>query len=76
LYNRAYEEEEGLRPTGEKWSWKLWRQAMLSRPLMNAPTWSKNLAGQYFLSKWWGERRDFPKFPKQTFNQLWRAGKI
>ncbi|MFK7796279.1 MAG: lactate utilization protein B [Aureispira sp.] len=76
LYNRAYEEEADLRPSGEAWSWKLWRQAMLSRRLMNGPAWSKNLVGQYFLSKWWGERRDLPKFPKQTFNQLWRSGKI
>lgn len=76
LYNRAYEEEAGLRPTGEAWSWKIWRQAMLNRSLMNGPAWSKNLMGQLFLSKWWGERRAFPKFPKKTFNQLWKAGKI
>lgn len=76
LYNRAYEEEAGLRPTGETWSWKIWRQAMLNRGLMNGPAWSKNLMGQLFLSKWWGERRAFPKFPKKTFNQLWKAGKV
>ncbi len=76
LYNRAYEEEADLRPKSEQWSWRMWRQAMLNRSLMNGPAWSKNLVGHYFISRLWGERRKFPKFPKRTFNQLWQAGKL
>ncbi|BDS14012.1 LutB/LldF family L-lactate oxidation iron-sulfur protein [Aureispira anguillae] len=76
LYNRSYEEAENLRPKSEQFMWKAWRTAMLSRSMMNAPSFSKNLVGNLFLSKAWGERRTFPKFPKYTFNQLWKKGKV
>lgn len=76
LYNRSYEEAEGLRPKSEQLMWKAWRLAMLNRSMMNAPSFSKNLVGDWFLSKQWGERRQFPKFPKYSFNQLWKKGKI
>lgn len=76
LTNRAYEEEEGLRPKSEQWAWKIWRQAMLHRSWMNSPAWSKNLGSQWILYPLWGDRRTFPTFPKHSFNQLWRQGKV
>lgn len=76
LTNRAYEEEEGLRPKSEQWAWSIWRKAMLHRSWMNSPAWTKNLASQWVLNPLWGERRAFPRFPKQSFNQLWRQGKV
>lgn len=76
LYNRSYEEAENLRPKEEQLMWRAWRTAMLNRTMMNAPRFSKNLVGNLFLSKMWGDRRELPKFPKHTFNQLWKKGKI
>lgn len=76
LTNRAYEEEEGLRPKSEQWAWKIWRQAMLHRSWMNSPAWSKNWGSQWILYPLWGERRTFPSFPKHNFNQLWKQGKV
>lgn len=76
LYNRSYEEAEGLRPKSEQWMWAGWKKVMLSRTLMNAPAFSKNWLVNWFFSEQWGERRALPKFPKQTFNQLWKSGKV
>jgi len=76
LYNRSFEEAEGLRPKSEQLVWKAWKKGMLNRKLMNAPSFGKNLFGKMFLTKHWGERRTFPKFPRHTFNQLWKKGKV
>ncbi|MCH2023689.1 MAG: LutB/LldF family L-lactate oxidation iron-sulfur protein [Saprospiraceae bacterium] len=76
LYNRSYEEAENLRPSSEKWMWQIWKKAMLNRKLMNAPAFSKNVFRKLYLEKQWGERRVLPKFPRNSFNQLWEKGKI
>jgi L-lactate dehydrogenase complex protein LldF len=76
LYNRSFEQAEGFRPKSEQLAWQAWKTAMLNRKLMNAPSFSKNLFGKIFLTKLWGERRTFPKFPRHTFNQLWKKGKV
>lgn len=76
LYNRSYEEAEGLRPKSEQWMWAGWKRVMMSRTLMNAPSFAKNWVFQKFFAPQWGERRTLPKFPKQSFNQLWKSGKV
>ncbi len=76
LNNRIYEESENLRSGTEKLIWSSWKKAMLNRKLMNVPSFSKNILAKLFLTKAWGERRIFPKFPGKSFNQLWKKGKV
>jgi len=76
LYNREKEATEGQRPNSEYWIWWAWRKGMLNRSLMNAPSFLKNIFGYLFLQRIWGPRRTFPQFPAQTFNQLWKKGKV
>ena len=76
LRNRFYEEADNLRPASEKLVWRAWKKSMLHRSSMNAPAFTKNIFASLFLSKQWGARRKFPKFPSKTFNQLWKKGKV
>ena len=76
LHNRQLEQQENLRPTSEKLLWKDWQKGMTSRTLMNSPSLGKNTFSTLFLKRAWGERHQFPKFPKKTFNQLWKEGKV
>jgi len=74
LNNRQEEQHLGLRPRSESKMWKNWRRVMASRTLLNAPQWGKQWVWKMTFQKSWGERRKPPKFPKKTFNQLWRKG--
>lgn len=76
VHNRAREVEMASSKGMEGNIWKLWQRGMLRRGLMNAPVFGKNMMANLFLKRAWGPRRDFPKFPKQTFNQLWKKGKV
>lgn len=76
VHNRRTEVQSGLSTRGEGLVWQIWKGAMLNRGRMNAPGFVKNLFATMFFKKSWGERRDFPKFPKQTFNQLWKKNKL
>jgi L-lactate dehydrogenase complex protein LldF len=76
VHNRAREVELASSKGGEGRIWKLWQRGMLNRPLMNAPAFGKNMMANLFLKGAWGPRRKFPKFPKHTFNQLWKKGGV
>jgi L-lactate dehydrogenase complex protein LldF len=56
--------------------WYVWKKAMLERKQMNSSVYLKKLFSALFLKKAWGERKEFPVFQKQTFNQLWKKGKV
>jgi len=76
VHNRRTEVELGLSTRGEGLTWSVWKGAMLHRGRMNTPRAIKNLFVSMFFKKTWGSRRAFPKFPAQTFNQLWKRNKV
>jgi L-lactate dehydrogenase complex protein LldF len=71
LENRYEAAEEGLVSTAEKFAWKLWRKASLSRKMMNRgnkkiKNWMVNKA-----FKGWTAHRAPLDFAEKTFNQQW-----
>jgi len=72
LENRHEAVDEGNSSFAERTGWKLWRRAMLNRSIMNMgnakiKNWVVNS-----LLKGWKEHRSEMKFPKKSFNQLWK----
>ena len=72
LENRHEAVDEGNSRFAERTGWKFWKQAMLRRSLMNLgnariKNWVVNS-----LLKGWKEHRSEIKFPKKSFNQLWK----
>ena len=72
LENRHEAVDEGNSSFAERTGWKLWKRAMLNRSLMNMgnariKNWVVNR-----LLKGWKEHRSEMKFPKRSFNQLWK----
>jgi L-lactate dehydrogenase complex protein LldF len=73
LLNRRDAVNEGLTTRSERWSFKAWKKAMLSRKFMNkGGAKAKNFMLQNFFKKSWGERRELPKVADQSFNEWWR----
>jgi len=72
LENRHEAVDEGDSSFAERTGWKLWKQAMLKRSLMNMGNrtikdWVVNT-----LLKGWKEHRSKMEFPKKSFNQMWK----
>ncbi|HKC35866.1 MAG TPA: LutB/LldF family L-lactate oxidation iron-sulfur protein [Chitinophagaceae bacterium] len=72
LENRHEAVDEGDTSFAERTGWKLWKQAMLKRNMMNMGSrkiknWVVNT-----LLKGWKEHRSEIEFPKKSFNQLWK----
>ena len=72
LENRQEAVDEGDSSFAERTGWKLWKQAMLKRSLMNMgnrkiKNWVVNT-----LLKGWKEHRSEMEFPKRSFNQMWK----
>ncbi|HVF96376.1 MAG TPA: LutB/LldF family L-lactate oxidation iron-sulfur protein [Flavisolibacter sp.] len=72
LENRHEAVEEGAAGFAEKITWKLWKQAMLSRRLMNMGTGSMKNTVVNTLAKDWTRHRGKLDFPAKSFNQMWR----
>jgi L-lactate dehydrogenase complex protein LldF len=72
LENRHESVDEGDSSFGERMAWKMWKQAMLHRKLMNSGSRRmKNWVVNKFLTGWKKHRGDI-EFPKKSFNQQWR----
>ena len=72
LENRHEAVEEGHSVLAERMAWKMWKQAMLRRSLMNmGNSKMKNWVVNKLL-KGWKEQRSEIEFPKKSFNQQWR----
>jgi L-lactate dehydrogenase complex protein LldF len=72
LENRHEAVEEGYSEFAERVGWKMWKQAMLRRSLMNmGSSKMKNWVVNGIL-KGWKEHRSEMEFPKKSFNQLWK----
>jgi L-lactate dehydrogenase complex protein LldF len=75
LENRHEAVEEGESAFAERVAWKMWKQAMLHRRVMNMGSariknWVVNS-----MVKGWTQHRGDMEFPKKSFNQLWKDGK-
>jgi len=72
LENRHEAVEDGLPAWSERIAWKAWKQASLSRTLMNAGSRKmKNWMVNRVFRNWSSQHADLDFQPK-TFNQLWR----
>lgn len=72
LENRHEAVDEGDSSFTERMGWKVWKQAMLRRSLMNQGNASiKNWVVNSLL-KQWKQHRSEMKFPKRSFNQMWK----
>ena len=76
LENRQLSVREGLNGFAENTAWKLWKQAMLSRRLMNSagPN-MKNMVVNKVFGKSWVKRRSELQFAPKSFQQLWKERK-
>lgn len=76
LVNRHEAVEKNLGSGLEKMAWFAWKQASLSRKMMNAAKGkTKNWVIRKLFHKAWGDRRDLPEFAPKSFNQLWKERK-
>lgn len=73
LHNRHKAVEENHTSGSEKMAWFGWKQACLSRRMMNLfGGKTKNFFMKKFFAKSWGDDRDLPVFSQKSFNQLWK----
>ena len=73
LYNRRDTVEQKMTTRSDRFTWYLWRKAMLNRKLMNSSgAGAKNLVVRMLFGGIWGKRKEIPKFPKKSFNQQWK----
>jgi len=76
LHNRHKAVEENYTSGGEKMAWFAWKQASLSRRMMNMVGGKmKNIFMKRFFAKAWGDDRELPVFAPKSFNQLWKERK-
>ncbi|GAA0532695.1 LutB/LldF family L-lactate oxidation iron-sulfur protein [Chitinophaga japonensis] len=76
LHNRHKAVEENYTSGSEKMAWFGWKQACLSRKMMNMVSGkTKNFFMRRFFSKAWGADRELPVFAAKSFNQLWKERK-
>ena len=72
LENRSEAVDEGHSAFAERVGWKMWKQAMLHRSLMNAGNNKiKNWVVNTFVKDWKKHHGDI-SFPKKSFNTLWK----
>ncbi|GEP95302.1 hypothetical protein CCY01nite_15620 [Chitinophaga cymbidii] len=73
LHNRHKAVEEHHTSGGEKIGWYGWKQACLSRRMMNLVGGkTKNLVIGKLFGRAWGDDRALPVFAPKSFNQLWK----
>ncbi|MGA3014540.1 MAG: lactate utilization protein B [Bacteroidales bacterium] len=72
LYNRNETVIKGFPKPVWKMMMKGWRTVMLHRWIIDKTgSGIKNKAFKIFFKKWWGPRRELPKFAEKNFKQLW-----
>ncbi|RYY97834.1 MAG: iron-sulfur cluster-binding protein [Chitinophagaceae bacterium] len=72
LENRNEAVESGASSYGERVAWKLWKMAMLKRPLMNmANGRMKGWVVNSFVKEW-SKHRSPLQFPKKSFSEQWK----
>ena len=73
LENRAIATEDGFNGFKENTAWRLWRDAMMSRRLMNlaGPSFKGKVVNMLFKDSW-GLHRGNLDFAPKSFNKLWK----
>ncbi len=76
LENRHIAVEDHVNGFQENIGWKLWKQGMLSRTLMNSAggKMKSKLVNKLFKDSWVDGRGEL-SFPQKSFNQLWKERK-
>ena len=73
LENRGIAAAEGLNGFGEQTAWKFWKQAMLSRSLMNmGGQRMKNKIVNMVFKDSWAKHRESLDFADKSFNKMWK----
>ncbi|MCW3120581.1 MAG: hypothetical protein JWQ38_73, partial [Flavipsychrobacter sp.] len=73
LENRSIATTEGLNGFKENITWRLWRDAMMSRRIMNlAGPGMKDKVVNKLFSDTWGKHRGELKFAEKSFNKMWK----
>jgi L-lactate dehydrogenase complex protein LldF len=76
LENRAIAAEDGLNGFSENMSWRLWRDAMMSRRILNsAGAGLKNKVVNKLFKNSWGKSRGEIHFAATSFNKMWKDRK-
>lgn len=71
LENRYEAVEEGYAPFAEKFTWKLWKTAMLKRQMMNFGNGNIKSGFINMVAGAWTKNHSTLKFPKKSFNEQW-----
>ncbi|MFT3902901.1 MAG: LutB/LldF family L-lactate oxidation iron-sulfur protein [Niabella sp.] len=71
LENRHESVEEGYAPFAEKITWKLWKQAMLHRKMINLANGNMKTLFINAVAGVWTKPRGKLIFPKKSFNEQW-----
>ncbi|MFD0766206.1 LutB/LldF family L-lactate oxidation iron-sulfur protein [Mucilaginibacter lutimaris] len=75
LLNRRDAVQEGLVATKEKWGWNIWEKGMLKRSLTDFFGGKmKNRLMKMFFRRSWGDKRQLPEVPLQSFSKQWKNG--
>ena len=73
LENRAIATEDNLNGFSENMSWRLWRDAMMSRRILNAAGANlKNKVVNKLFKNSWGKSRGEIHFAEKSFNKMWK----
>jgi L-lactate dehydrogenase complex protein LldF len=72
LENRAEAVEQGSSSFGERFAWKMWRMASLSRNMMNMGSGTMKNWVVNKVAKGWNRHHSNLDFSKKTFNQMWK----
>ena len=72
LENRRESVVEGDASVAERVAWKLWKQASLSRSMMNMSNGKMKNKVVNSMFKGWTKHRSDLHFSKRTFNQMWK----
>jgi L-lactate dehydrogenase complex protein LldF len=72
LENRAEAVEQGSSSFGERFAWKMWRMASLSRNMMNMGNGTMKNWVVNKVAKGWNRHHSNLDFSKKTFNQMWK----
>ena len=75
LNNRKEAVENGLINISERYAWKAWKIASLSRKMMNLGNGDLKNKIVNGMFKGWTKHRDNLHFSKKTFNQMWKEKK-
>ncbi len=76
LENRVIATADNLNDFSENMAWKVWKQAMLSRRLMNVggAKMKNKVVNKLFKESWCKHRSDL-QFAEKTFNKMWKERK-